>query len=138
MGYLTTTKPEKTRELTTLQTAFLDALFGEANGDPLKAGELAGYSQNSWHSVVKALKSDIIERAERIQLGMLQKGRQILIRYAQGQLSYAAGQRQFQANAAFAAGHLKVILGSEGYARVRDSLFSNPVVQSGLKQLLLR
>ena len=56
----------KTQEksLTDTQEKFLDVLFGEAKGDPKKAGELAGYSDHSYPKVVRNLKSEIISRAE--------------------------------------------------------------------------
>ena len=57
------TKKEN-RELTEQQQTFLTALFGEAEGSPKKAGEIAGYAQNSYPKVVKALKEEILERAE--------------------------------------------------------------------------
>jgi len=52
------------RNLTDSQEKFLDVLFGEARGDPKKAGELAGYSNHSYPKVVRNLKSEIISRAE--------------------------------------------------------------------------
>jgi len=52
------------RNLTNSQEKFLDVLFGEARGDPKKAGELAGYSNHSYPKVVRNLKSEIISRAE--------------------------------------------------------------------------
>jgi len=56
----------KTRErsLTNTQEKFLDVLFGEARGNPEKAGELAGYSEHSYPKVVRNLKQEIISRAE--------------------------------------------------------------------------
>ena len=56
----------KTQEknLTSSQEKFLDVLFGEARGDPKKAGELAGYSDHSYPKVLRSLKSEIITRAE--------------------------------------------------------------------------
>ena len=56
----------KTQEksLTDTQEKFLDALFGEARGNPKKAGELAGYSDHSYPKVVRNLKQEIISRAE--------------------------------------------------------------------------
>ena len=56
----------KTHEnsLTDTQEKFLDALFGEARGNPKKAGELAGYSEHSYPKVVRNLKQEIISRAE--------------------------------------------------------------------------
>ena len=56
----------KTRErsLTNIQEKFLDALFGEARGDPKKAGELAGYSEHSYPKALQSLKSEIVARAE--------------------------------------------------------------------------
>ena len=55
---------KETRELKEQQQSFLTALFGEAEGSPKKAGEIAGYAQNSYPKVVKALKEEILERAE--------------------------------------------------------------------------
>ncbi len=52
------------RSLTNAQEKFLDALFGEARGNPRKAGELAGYSEHSYPKVVRNLKQEIISRAE--------------------------------------------------------------------------
>ena len=52
------------RNLTNSQEKFLDVLFGEARGDPKKAGELAGYSDHSYPKVLRNLKSEIISRAE--------------------------------------------------------------------------
>jgi len=56
----------KTQEksLTNTQEKFLDVLFGEARGNPKKAGELAGYSEHSYPKVVRNLKQEIISRAE--------------------------------------------------------------------------
>ena len=49
----------KTQEksLTNMQEKFLDALFGEAKGDPRRAAELAGYSSHSYPKVVRNLKN---------------------------------------------------------------------------------
>ena len=52
------------RSLTSTQEKFLDVLFGEARGNPKKAGELAGYSDHSYPKVVRNLKQEIISRAE--------------------------------------------------------------------------
>ena len=52
------------KSLTNTQEKFLDVLFGEARGDPKKAGELAGYSDHSYPKVVRNLKQEIISRAE--------------------------------------------------------------------------
>lgn len=56
----------KTQEksLTDTQEKFLDALFGEAQGNPKKAGELAGYSDHSYPKVLRNLKQEIVSRAE--------------------------------------------------------------------------
>ena len=56
----------KTQEksLTNTQEKFLDALFGEARGNPKKAGELAGYSEHSYPKVLRSLKNEIVSRAE--------------------------------------------------------------------------
>ena len=58
--------PEKkqSKELSTQQKTFINFLFGEAEGNPKKAGELAGYAPSSYPKVVKALKDEIMERAE--------------------------------------------------------------------------
>ena len=52
------------KSLTDTQEKFLDALFGEAKGNPKKAGELAGYSEHSYPKVLRNLKSEIVSRAE--------------------------------------------------------------------------
>jgi hypothetical protein len=52
------------KSLTNTQEKFLDVLFGEAKGDPKKAGELAGYSDHSYPKVLRNLKSEIVLRAE--------------------------------------------------------------------------
>lgn len=58
----------KSRELTPMQTAFLDALFGEARGNIKEAKKLAGYSPNiSEKSLVESLQDEIIAVA-RLQL----------------------------------------------------------------------
>ena len=53
------------KELTTKQQAFLNHL-PEVGGDPKKAAELAGYSDSSYPSVVKALKTEILDIATEI------------------------------------------------------------------------
>ena len=50
--------------LTDKQQTFLDALFGEAQGDPKIAGEIAGYAD--YHQPLKSLKDEIIDRAEKL------------------------------------------------------------------------
>ena len=52
------------RELTEQQKTFISALFGEANGNPKQAGEIAGYAETSYPNIVKSLKDIIIEKAE--------------------------------------------------------------------------
>ena len=52
------------KSLTNTQEKFLDALFGEARGNPKKTGELAGYSEHSYPKVLRSLKSEIVARAE--------------------------------------------------------------------------
>ena len=52
------------KSLTDSQEKFLDALFGEARGNPKKAGELAGYSEHSYPKVLRNLKQEIVSRAE--------------------------------------------------------------------------
>ena len=58
--------PERiqSKELTSQQKIFINALFGEAQGNPKKAGEIAEYAPSSYPKVVKALKDEILERAE--------------------------------------------------------------------------
>ena len=56
--------PNQKKSLTESQEKFLDALFGEAKGNPKKAGELAGYSEHSYPKVVRNLKNEIVSRAE--------------------------------------------------------------------------
>lgn len=52
-------------QLTEQQSAFLDALFGEAQGDAVKAKKIAGYSNNSATSAItSALKDHIYERTK--------------------------------------------------------------------------
>ena len=53
------------KELTTKQQSFLDNLVS-CNGDTKRAAELAGYAEGSYTTVVKALKTEIIELAENI------------------------------------------------------------------------
>ena len=57
---------QDTKELTDKQKTFLSALFSEADGNPRKAAELAGYSPTSYPKVVQGLKDEIIERAESV------------------------------------------------------------------------
>jgi len=59
---------EKTKQLTEQQSTFLNALFGQANGSPKVAGEIAGYSEHSYPKVVKALKDEILQREEEVML----------------------------------------------------------------------
>ena len=53
-------------QLTEKQKIFLSALFGEANGEPRAAAEIAGYAPTSYPKVVHGLKDQIIERAETV------------------------------------------------------------------------
>ena len=53
------------KELTTKQQSFLDNLVS-CNGNAKQAAELAGYAEGSYTSVVKSLKTEIIELAENI------------------------------------------------------------------------
>jgi len=59
----TITKTQK-KSLTNSQEKFLEALFGEAQGNPKRAGELAGYSEHSYPKVLRSLKTEIVSRAE--------------------------------------------------------------------------
>ena len=56
--------PTQKRSLTNSQEKFLNVLFGEAKGDPKRAGELAGYSEHSYPKVLRNLKQEIVSRAE--------------------------------------------------------------------------
>ena len=71
---------QKVKKLTEQQNTFLNALFGEANGIPKKAGEIAGYSDHSYPKVVKALKNEIIERAEEVMAAYSSKATMGLVR----------------------------------------------------------
>ena len=55
---------KEVKELTEQQHSFITALFGDTQGNPKKAGEIAGYEPSSYPKVVKALKDEILERAE--------------------------------------------------------------------------
>lgn len=50
--------------ITELQYKFLDALFGEADGDPVKAMELAGYKHRHTSLVLDSLTDEIKKRTE--------------------------------------------------------------------------
>lgn len=55
----------KERVLTDNQKKFLDALFGEANGDPELAKKLAGYSESVRVSeITKSLKQELTELSQ--------------------------------------------------------------------------
>ena len=60
------TPQTQNKELSDKQKQFLKNLFGEAQGDPKTAAELAGYSPTSYPKVVQGLKDEIIERAESV------------------------------------------------------------------------
>ena len=51
-------------DLTEKQQAFMDALFGDAEGNVRRAAELAGIEYKYAYIIVKKLKEEIIERAE--------------------------------------------------------------------------
>ena len=57
---------KENKELTEQQQSFISALFGEAQGNPKRAAELAGYAPTSYPNVVKSLKNNIVEKAEGI------------------------------------------------------------------------
>jgi len=53
------------RSLTKQQELFLEALFGEADGDLYAAKRIAGYSPNySMSEVISTLKDEIVERTK--------------------------------------------------------------------------
>ena len=55
----------KKRELTDRQKKFLEVLFEEANGDPVKAKMIAGYSEHSsTSSIVATMKDEIMEATQ--------------------------------------------------------------------------
>lgn len=57
--------PTTNKELTELQTKFLEYLFGEAMGDANKAKKLAGYdSTTSTAKVVKSVHEEILEQTK--------------------------------------------------------------------------
>ena len=70
IGLLHVPKQEERRtpvpkQLTELQSNFLDALFGEAKGNYSKAMRVAGYSTNTNpYAIIQSLRSEIIERSE--------------------------------------------------------------------------
>lgn len=53
------------KPLTEMQQKFLDVLFNEAKGDPVKAKKLAGYSHDyATSSILNGLKEEIVERTK--------------------------------------------------------------------------
>ena len=55
----------KKRELTDRQKKFLEVLFEEANGDPVKAKMIAGYSEHSsTSSIVATMKDEIMDATQ--------------------------------------------------------------------------
>ena len=53
------------KELTDMQKLFLEYLFGEADGDPVLAKRMAGYSDNyPTSAVVESVKDEIIEHTK--------------------------------------------------------------------------
>ena len=53
------------RELTDRQKKFLEVLFEEANGDPVKAKMIAGYSEHSsTSSIVATMKDEIMDATQ--------------------------------------------------------------------------
>ncbi len=54
----------KDRKLTAKQQVFLDVLFGEAEGDPRKAMNLAGYVTTNFHDLLTSMHDEIIKKAE--------------------------------------------------------------------------
>ena len=54
------------RQLTEKQQKFLDVLFDEARGDPVKAKKLAGYAEGvATAQVVGAIEDEIVERTKK-------------------------------------------------------------------------
>lgn len=55
------------KELTTMQNAFLEALFGEAKGNPHQAKKIAGYADSVKAGViVAALRDEIVQMSKDI------------------------------------------------------------------------
>lgn len=53
------------KKLTQMQEKFLDALFGEAQGDPAKAKKIAGYSDSVSHvAVIATVRDEVYERTK--------------------------------------------------------------------------
>lgn len=53
------------KQLTQQQAKFLEVLFNEAGGDPVKARKLAGYSDNSsTKEIMDSIKEDVIEATQ--------------------------------------------------------------------------
>lgn len=52
------------KTLTEKQEKFLDALFGEAEGDPVKARKIAGYESDNTRQITEALKEEIYDRTK--------------------------------------------------------------------------
>lgn len=52
------------KKLTVQQQVFLDVLFGEAEGNPKIAMELAGYASTNFHALLTSLHDEIIQKAE--------------------------------------------------------------------------
>lgn len=58
------------RKLTEQQTAFIEALFGDAKGSPVKAKKMAGYADSvSSRAIVNGLKDEILD-ATRLHLAL--------------------------------------------------------------------
>lgn len=55
------------KNLSEKEILFLEAIFGEAKGDPLLAKRMAGYSENTKTSeVIRALQDELVEHARLI------------------------------------------------------------------------
>lgn len=52
------------RQLTEKQEKFLDALFGEAEGNVARAYEIAGYAGTAYSQLIASLKDEVIERCK--------------------------------------------------------------------------
>ncbi len=63
--------PEKSKQITEKQESFLKHLFSDAHGNPRQAAKLAGYSH--YTVPLKALKEEIIDRAEQVLAGFAPK-----------------------------------------------------------------
>lgn len=81
-------------------------------------------------------RPDVLQTAESIWFKTLQETKNILLRYAQGKLSFEEANKQMLACSNNKGSELlKTLLGPDKYARFSDSIFANPIIQFGLKRM---